>query len=126
MKNAVVWFGISLLGGLAAHQIKGVSVGWVMFGLLVILPLMGLFITLDDDLPGGWSNPNGDIPPPWKHRDFWGVLLLRTSMSWVGFAIDHGWNSSDGAIFWAIAILGGGVGVFLVRPVSPVKVGNDG
>ena len=26
----------------------------------------GPLITIDDDLPSGWSNPDGDIPFPWK------------------------------------------------------------
>ncbi len=30
------------------------------------LVFVGHLITLDDDLPGGWSNPDGDIPFPWK------------------------------------------------------------
>jgi len=26
----------------------------------------GHLITIDDDLPGGWSNPEGSIPFPWS------------------------------------------------------------
>lgn len=27
---------------------------------------VGHLITADDDLPGGWSNPDGTLPFPWK------------------------------------------------------------
>ena len=30
-----------------------------------VLAFAGQLITIDDDLPGGWCNPDGDIPFPW-------------------------------------------------------------
>lgn len=36
----------------------------------------GHLITVDDDFPGGWSNPNGDIPFPWAELAIKAALLL--------------------------------------------------
>ena len=40
---------------------------WAFFGHLV---------TADDDLPGGWSNPFGELPFPWVELALKGVVLL--------------------------------------------------
>jgi hypothetical protein len=48
--------------------------GWLFFGHL---------ITIDDDFPGGWSNPNGDRPVPWAAlatKAFVFVTLLSAAM----------------------------------------------
>jgi hypothetical protein len=36
----------------------------------------GHLITIDDDLPGGWSNPNGDIPFPWAELAIKATILF--------------------------------------------------
>ena len=38
----------------------------ITFAVIGCLPLIGSIITSDDDLPGGWSNPDGDEPFPWE------------------------------------------------------------
>ena len=35
---------------------------------------VGHLITIDDDIPGGWSNPDGDIPFPWA------VLAIKAAV----------------------------------------------
>jgi hypothetical protein len=41
--------------------------GWLFFGHLV---------TIDDDFPGGWSNPDGVHPVPWMALAIKGLLFL--------------------------------------------------
>lgn len=36
----------------------------------------GHLITIDVDLPGGWSNPDGDIPFPWAELAIKAVVLF--------------------------------------------------
>ena len=38
------------------------------------LVLVGHVVTIDDDLPGGWSNPDGSQPFPW------GELLVKAAV----------------------------------------------
>jgi hypothetical protein len=38
------------------------------------LVLIGHLVTIDDDLPGGWSNPDGADPCPW------GELLTKVAV----------------------------------------------
>ena len=45
-------------------------------GLIVAWPLIGTLITIDDDLPGGWSNPDGKSVPEWRTLWWWADLLL--------------------------------------------------
>ncbi len=37
--------------------------------------LVGHIITADDDAPGGWGNPDGNIPFPWRELVGRGVIL---------------------------------------------------
>lgn len=47
--------------------------------------LLGHLITIDDDLPGGWSNPQGEAPFPWRELLIKAVLLtsLLAIAAWV-------------------------------------------
>lgn len=36
----------------------------------------GHLITIDDDVPNGWSNPDGSIPFPWAQLAIKGAVLL--------------------------------------------------
>ena len=38
------------------------------------LGLIGHIVTIDDDMPGGWSNPDGSQPFPWKE------LLIKAAV----------------------------------------------
>jgi hypothetical protein len=37
---------------------------------------VGHIVTIDDDLPGGWSNPDGSIPFPWAELAIKAAFLL--------------------------------------------------
>ena len=60
----------------------------------VAWPLVGTFITADDDLPGGWSNPDGTVPPPWRTARFWADIAFRLAIVSGAFAATESW------IFW--------------------------
>ena len=85
MKGVASTFIIATLVATVAHFGYGWSFGWVVFLIVFGLPLFGFLITLDDDLPGGWCNPDGKVFPPWTFREFWGEILLRAALSGVGF-----------------------------------------
>lgn len=38
--------------------------------------LAGQLITIDDDLPGGWSNPDGSVPFPWLELGITAAVLF--------------------------------------------------
>src|SRR5882757_8248209 len=62
-------------------------IGPTALAIFVGWPLIGTLITVDDDLPGGWSNPDGTVPPPWKHARFWADIVFRSAFAFGGFAI---------------------------------------
>ena len=57
----------------------------ITFSIIGCWPLLGSIITSDDDLPGGWSNPDGDEPFPWKM--YWTLAIFMIVMVLTGVAI---------------------------------------
>jgi len=49
---------------LLLHFLAGVSWAWSVLAGFVALPGVGFLVTIDDDFPGGWSNPDGSAPSP--------------------------------------------------------------
>jgi len=50
---------------------------WAVLAVLVIgWPLLGTLITIDDDMPDGFSNPDGMAIPEWRMLWWWSDLLL--------------------------------------------------
>lgn len=85
----------------------GVSFGVVFLILFVGWPIIGTLITLDDDLPGGWSNPDGTLPPPWREATFWSQIFVGLALSACGFAADAGWHSRAAVPYWLAATAAG-------------------
>lgn len=57
--------------------------------LLIGWPLVGTLVTSDDDLPGGWSNPDGTVVPEWKTSWWWAdLLLVRGAVVLVAFVVE--------------------------------------
>ena len=105
---------IAFIGSLVVHFAFDVSLGVALLIFFVGWPIGGTLATIDDDLPGGWSNPDGSVRPPWREPAFWGQIVAGLSLSALGFAIDVGWNSRAGAPFWLIAFVGALVSAFLI------------
>jgi hypothetical protein len=89
-----------------------------MVGTLVVLPLVGVLITIDDDLPGGWSNPDGRVRPPWLYWENWAEIASRGAISGIGFAVDAGWYTVHGFLFWIVGAAGIGVTVALQKRID--------
>jgi len=81
---------------LVLHFAVGLGWGLSAFASFVGWPLVGTLVTADDDLPGGWSNPDGSIPPPWRTALFWGQILMGLGISAFVAAIEAGLRTSIG------------------------------
>ena len=68
--------------------VSGWPTGYVGLAVFVGWPVFGTIVTIDDDLPGGWSNPDGNATPEWKtlgwHVD---VLCCRGALVLAAFAV---------------------------------------
>jgi hypothetical protein len=126
MKSIAKWLSFAVLLALGAHFVFHAPLGWSMLVFLVMWLVLGLLVTIDDDLPGGWSNPDGKTPPPWKFREFWGEFLLRAALSAIGFAADAGVDSQQGIVFLVLAIFGSLGGIAIIRSGSYQSAANDG
>jgi hypothetical protein len=49
--------------------------------------LVGHIVTADDDLPGGWSNPFGELPFPWRE-------LLLKALVFIGLCVIAAFSST--------------------------------
>jgi hypothetical protein len=85
---------------------------WVVLAALVIgWPLVGTIITIDDDMPGGFSNPDGKAVPEWRMLWWWSdLVLVRGALVLCVFAVEQ-------------ALLGQFVAVPLVVALTMVGVG---
>ena len=49
--------------------------------------VIGHVVTIDDDMPGGWSNPDGAVPCPWQELlvklSVLAFLVLLAFVPWV-------------------------------------------
>jgi len=65
---------------------------WILLG----WSSLGQLVTLDDDMPGGWSNPDGD-PAIWRQARIWLVCTFVSFafVSWLMYnhpwVRDYGW-----------------------------------
>ena len=53
---------IAFVASIVVHFSFGLSLGLSFLIFFVGWPLVGTLVTIDDDLPGGWSNPDGSEP----------------------------------------------------------------
>ena len=104
---------IAAVGAILIHITKDVPLGWALMALFVGWPLLGTLVTIDDDLPGGWSNPDGTVTPPWKEAPFWAQLILGCAIACGGFAVDAGWTSGPAVRWWLAAVGAGSLGLAL-------------
>ena len=83
-----------------------IFVGW---------PLLGTLVTAEDDMPGGWSNPDGTIPPPWPTAPFWGQLSTGFAISAFVAALEFGLRTSVGDEVGIVALAAGALAFVLLR-----------
>lgn len=110
----VVLFAVALFGAVVVHLAFGVSLGIALLIFFVGWPLVGTLVTIDDDLPGGWSNPDGSVTPPWLEAWFWGRIVAGFAIAVAGAAIDMGWKSPQSLSLWFAAAAGAFLAAFLI------------
>ena len=103
-KTSVILLTAAVAGALVVHFTFDVPLGFALLLFLVGWPLGGTLITIDDDLPGGWSNPDGTVRPPWLEAPFWGQISGGLAASAAGFAVDFGWRSSQGLVALLVSV----------------------
>jgi hypothetical protein len=90
---------------------------WVVLAVLVIgWPLVGTIITIDDDMPGGFSNPDGKAVPEWRTLWWWSnLLLVRGALVLCVFVVEQALLGQFAAVplVVALAMVGVGLPIFL-------------
>jgi hypothetical protein len=100
---------------LALHFLVGLSFGTSAFVAFLGWPVVGTLVTADDDLPGGWSNPDGDVIPPWQTTLFWGQLAVGCGVSALITALEIGVHTRTGIAFCSASLVCGLLAIALVR-----------
>ncbi|MGO8974328.1 MAG: hypothetical protein ACLQJ0_25310 [Steroidobacteraceae bacterium] len=98
--------------------------GYVALALFIGWPLIGTLITIDDDFPGGWSNPDGTATPEWKTLA-WNleILLCRGSLVMAAFAFQL---RDDRPLASGLLIASVAMGAFGFRYVANILRRRDG
>jgi hypothetical protein len=109
------------LPGLVAVLLHfGVHLGWglAMFAIFVAWPVLGTIITIDDDLPGGWSNPDGH-PVSWRALFPWDAIATGCAISALAWAVESGFSDGWSAGLIAAVLALGTLATLLLRRILP-------
>ena len=115
MKNWVVYAIAGSVVTVVLHLFASISWGWSALAAFVGWPLVGTLITLDDDLPGGFSNPDGTTKPDWLGPLFWAQLVAGLAIASTVAALDVGVTTSLGVTFVGAALAAAAVAILLGR-----------
>jgi hypothetical protein len=118
MKTQAKYLALQLAITLAVYFILDVSLGYTALAVFVGWPIVGTLVTADDDLPGGWSSPDGTAPSPWVTAWFWGLLALRFSIAMLAFVVEQLLSASDIVLFLALAAGSAVLSVVLLKKDS--------
>ena len=102
--NGVV-LGLAAAALLGFHFVAGFSWAVATLAALVGWPLLGTLLTLDDDLSGGWSNPDGTVRPEWLGAAFWIQIAASLSVSAFVAAFEYRGRAFPFAIVGLVAAL---------------------
>jgi hypothetical protein len=106
----------AFIAAVVVHLKLRVSLGVAFLIFFVGWPIIGTLLTLDDDLSGGWSNPDGTVRAPWLEAPFWGPIFAGLALSAFGFAADAGWQSRAALPYWlAVTAAGFVAGAMFTR-----------
>jgi len=100
----------------AARLLLDVPSWLILAGLTIAWPLVGTLITIDDDLPGGWGNPDGKFVPEWRTLWWWAdLLLVRGALVLCLFAVEQAFAGRPAVLpsVAAFAMLCIGLPIFL-------------
>jgi hypothetical protein len=115
---AILGLGFGLI--LKFHS-GGAPIGVSMLVALLGVPIVGVLATIDDDLPGGWSNPDGSNRPSWLTWQFWAQLASMSCISGIGFAIDLGITRLQAVPWILLAAVGVAGCLFMARRAARVR-----
>jgi hypothetical protein len=76
LRRYFLLLGILEVVAIALNVVLPWSLTVTVLALFVGWPLAGTIITIDDDFPGGWSNPDGKATPEWKTLTWWADIFL--------------------------------------------------
>jgi hypothetical protein len=106
---------LALAVALILHFAFHLAWGWSTLSAFVGWPLIGTLITFDDDLPGGWSNPDGKRRPDWFTAPFWAQICAGLSISSFASILDIGLRNEVGVGFGLVGLCAGFVAFLLLR-----------
>jgi hypothetical protein len=115
MKDRLLYPVLGSAVTLVLHFATGLGWGLSAFASFVGWPLVGTLVTADDDLPGGWSNPDGTIPPAWRTAAAWGQLSVGFAIASFVAALEAGLRTSVGAGFAVASAAAGILALVLLR-----------
>ena len=90
-----------------------ISLGWLALIVFLGWPILGTFITVDDDLPGGWANPDGVATPAWETLEFWGQLLGGVAVVSTAFAIQGNFSAQSSPWLLLLTLLSAALSTYL-------------
>jgi hypothetical protein len=112
---------VAIGGALAVHFALDVSLGLAFFVFFVGWPILGTLVTIDDDLPGGWSNPDGSVRPPWRRAPFWERIGGGVAISAAAFALEAVWQAPSSIKPWSAATVAALVSAALLKRTSSLR-----
>jgi hypothetical protein len=115
MNKRLLYPAMASLVTLILHFAVGLGFGVSAFVAFLAWPLIGTLVTADDDLPGGWSNPDGDNKPPWRTSPFWGQLAGGCGVSAFVTALEVGVLTPTGIGFACGGLITGLIAVVVLR-----------
>jgi hypothetical protein len=101
LQRGVLFFAICL--ALILRFAFGMPLAVALFITFVGWPLVGTLVTIDDDFPGGWSNPDGTRPSPFRTSTFWRQIVVGLALTAAGSAIDEGWLTPSAGRAWLLS-----------------------
>jgi hypothetical protein len=124
LKRYFIFIGVLAVVAVLVSMCAGWPIGYVALALFIGWPLIGTLITIDDDLPGGWSNPDGNATPEWKTLA-WNleILLCRGAIVVAAFAFQL---RDDLALASALLVISVVMGLFGFRYVANLLRLRDG
>lgn len=123
-KRYFIFIGVLAVVAVSVSLGANWPMGYVALALFIGWPLIGTLITIDDDLPGGWSNPDGKTTPEWKTLA-WNleILLCRGSIVAAAFAFQL---RDDLPLASGLLITSAAMGIVGFRFVTHILKTRDG
>ncbi len=111
----------ALLGALV-----DIAPAWAVAAMFLAWPIIGTFVTIDDDLPGGWANPDGDRLLPTETPIYWTNMLVGLVVVSLALLVDASSRISLGAGWpWIVLVPAAYVIAMLVRTLRIVRSFRD-